>query len=314
MSAARLEKLRVLLKRVEARAAEPRLHVVNAAQTARLSDAAPRIGRAAAFTPGEHGSLSAPFAHTDDSVPEAIVATASRVASPPIAAAPAHSPVALVPAISPPAAPASMPPVASAHAAPMPAAPPPSPPIAARANTPAPQSRLPVKSPLEDAMVLLRDEEFGDAKALSGPITMDVNLETPRGVAGGPSLPDPHLTVTHRPEASLSSPEVELLGIPPAPSFPSAQSAREPTLEFEVRPKAPVRGHEPLAALPESAPSAAQVEIASAPSQAFQAAALLNVGAPVRVVTPMRVEVAKNFGELLDLSLSLRPRVPHTLP
>jgi hypothetical protein len=159
-------------------------------------------------------------------------------------------------------------------------------------------ARPAAKSPLEDAM-----GDFGtdalDVRALAEPIT------TPRGVprAPEPAAPrEPEPLVTYRPEP-VSMPARPSLpsGAPIAPVVPlqlataSTNVSSKVTLEFGV----------PRVELP---PAPVPVGDLAAPTQTIQSAPLAGKAPPARAVSAARVETPKSFGELLELSLALRPR------
>jgi hypothetical protein len=161
-------------------------------------------------------------------------------------------------------------------------------------------ARPAAKSPLEDAI-----GDFGTdaldarARALAEPIT------TPKGVprAPEPVAPrEPEPLVTYRPEP-VSMPARPSLptGAPIAPVVPlqiataSTNLSSKVTLEFGVPrielPPAPV----PVGDLP-------------GPTQTIESAPLAGKASPARAVSAAHVETPKSFGELLELSLALRPR------
>ena len=121
--------------------------------------------------------------------------------------------------------------------------------------------------------------------------------------------------LTHRPEGRPSLPtEVEV--IPAAPLTPRPHAVREPTLSFDTG----VRGHqtqveiggfearaEPSVTVPAPAPIQ-QPELLLAPSQRLEPSPLSAAAAPARAVSAPRIEAPKSFGELLELSLGLRPQ------
>lgn len=209
------------------------------------------------------------------------------------------------------AAPVSQPePVRAVALAPMPAPAAPVAPPAAISVAPAatlppaadPMRKGPSNSPLEEAMALLDDGGSGplEVGSLAEPIATAKPVPAPR------PLPQ-DLMLTHRPDAApsdLVEQPFELI----APRKPAAP--REPTIEFET---AKVRvsqrelrsiGEEPAEQRPSPQVSA---EPLSAPSQTIDAAPILASASPARVVSVVRSEAPKTFGELLDLSLSLRP-------
>jgi hypothetical protein len=157
--------------------------------------------------------------------------------------------------------------------------------------------RIPSMSPLEDAMAHLGATED------SGPLHVQP-LATPIHTIERRSLPDPHinqdLVLTHRPEAgpAQTGPIVELVQ-------PKAPGPREPTIQFDTGVKAnpltqrdlkPVGLVEPPA---ESPPAGPTQKLVPQPLPAH--------APPARVVSEARHEAVKTFGELLDLSLALRP-------
>jgi hypothetical protein len=160
-----------------------------------------------------------------------------------------------------------------------------------------PPRKVPSISPLETAMAQLDD---------SGPLELPapvVSLAEPR--APGPQ----DMLLTHRPEAEPLEREapVELT----QPKRPPAE--REPTIEFET---AKVRVHarelravgEPMGGPAAGSSAALPPAPLSAPSQTLEAAPLPQAAQPAHTVSAARVEAPKTFGELLDLSLALRPR------
>jgi hypothetical protein len=216
----------------------------------------------------------------------------AAVAAPVLAAAPANAPPAqdsdLFAATIPPEAPTIAPP-----ASPPPAV------AAAPSMRPEPSAdsprRVPSMSPLEDAMAHLGSSED------SGPLHVQP-LATPIHTIERRSLPGPQinqdLVLTHRPEAGPApeGPIVELVQ-------PKASGPREPTLQFDTGVQAnpltqrdlkPVGLVEPPAESPLAGPTQ---KLAPLPLRA----------PPARVVSDARREAEKTFGELLELSLSLRP-------
>lgn len=203
--------------------------------------------------------------------------------------------------IPPAAEPATVPPAAAAPSV-QPLAPQP-------ARTPLP-SRPAATSPIEEAVAQLpeRVEDSGplEVQALAEPITTPEEREE-HDTEPPPPPPafDPHVMVTHRPDAKLSLPDIELIGAPAAPTFVQAgptfvppSGGREPTLEFATGPKAAPRAIEVGTAEP---------ILLQAPSATIEAS-LPSVAQAARAVSQVRIEAPKSFGELLELSLSLRPR------
>jgi hypothetical protein len=150
------------------------------------------------------------------------------------------------------------------------------------------------KSALDDAL-----GDFGtdalDVRALAEPIT------TPRGEL--PASREHEPLVTYRPEP-VSMPAAARPSLPTGPIAPvvplqlataSTNVSSKATLEFGVPrielPPAPV----PVGDLP-------------APTQTIASAPLAAGTPPARAVSAARVETPKTFGELLELSLALRPR------
>jgi hypothetical protein len=160
-------------------------------------------------------------------------------------------------------------------------------------------ARPAAKGPLEDAI-----GDFGtdalDVRALAEPIT------TPKGVPRAPepaAAREPEPLVTYRPEP-LSMPAARPslpTGSPIAPVVPiqlataSTNVSSKVTLEFGV----------PRVELP---PAPVPVGDLAAPTQTIESAPLAGRAPPARVVSAARVETPKSFGELLELSLALRPR------
>jgi hypothetical protein len=154
-------------------------------------------------------------------------------------------------------------------------------------------------SPLEDAMA-----QLGAGREDSGPLQVEPMAATPIRSLARPSLAEPQvnqdLVLTHRPEAGPGDhgPIVELIQ-------PKAPTVREPTLQFDTGVKAnpltqrdlkPAGLGEPVAESP-----------LTAPTEKLEPAPLSAHAAPARVVSSARRETAKTFGELLELSLALRP-------
>jgi hypothetical protein len=245
MSAGRIQKLNALLKRVEARRAQPRLAAVPAK----------------AASPARAAPAPAP-----DSEPELFADTL-----PP--AAPTIAPAATLPA------------AAAAAPSPRPE------PVAE------PARRAPTISPLEDAMA-----HFGGAREDSGPLQVEA-LASPIHTTSRPSMPDPRvnqdLVLTHRPEAGPApqGPIVELVQ-------PKASALREPTLQFDTGVKAnPLTQRDLKPAGLESPPEA----LLTGPTHKLEPLPLAAHAAPARVISSARSEAVKTFGELLELSLALRP-------
>lgn len=160
------------------------------------------------------------------------------------------------------------------------------------------QARPAATSALEDAI-----GDFGadalDVRALAEPIT------TPKGVprAPEPAAPrEPEPLVTYRPEpVSMPAARPSLPTGPIAPVVPlqlataSTNVSSKATLEFGV----------PRIELP---PAPVPVGDLAAPTQTIESAPLAGGARPARAVSAARVEAPKTFGELLELSLALRPR------
>lgn len=257
MSQSRLQKLNALLKRVEERRAQPRLHAVRGAQAAPVTSGAPAAAaKAPAATPVREPSV------------------VSALPSAPPTVAPAAGPPPSAPSVSPASTPSEAP------------------------------RRGPSSSPLEDAMV-----QFGANREDSGPLTIE-SLASPINTLERPSEAEPRvnqdLVLTHRPEAgSLPGPLVEFVQ-------PRPHAHREPTLQFDTGVRAnPLTEvelkSEPVSAPVVDAPGAGRDAQLSAPTQRLEPQPLTAHAPPVRVVSGARQESAKTFGELLDLSLSLRP-------
>ena len=103
---------------------------------------------------------------------------------------------------------------------------------------------------------------------------------------------------THRPEtARTSAPTANDLLPTPASAAPPAEPDALETIP-------PLPAEAELESLPPAAP---EVPL-SAPSARVEAPLLSRAEPVVRVVSSPRIEAPKSFGELLDLSLSLRPR------
>ncbi|HEX6241461.1 MAG TPA: hypothetical protein VFZ61_11225 [Polyangiales bacterium] len=236
MSSARISKLEALLRRVEERRQQPRLHAVSPRES---SPTVPDLERVAPAS--QRSSLPSPAASEPIELPT----------SPPAA-------------IEPP-------------------------------------RKQPSISPLETAMAQLDD---------SGPLELPAPVVS-RAEPRAPAPAGPDMLVTHRPGAEpleLEAP-VELT----QPKRPHVE--REPTIEFETA-KVRVNARElravgepmgsPAPAGP--APSAGSPPAPlSAPSQTLEAAPLPSAAQPARAISAARVEAPKTFGELLDLSLALRP-------
>jgi hypothetical protein len=173
--------------------------------------------------------------------------------------------------------------------------------------------RAPASSPLEDAMA-----QFGANREDSGPLTMEplaspihTPARTPIHTMERPSEPvNQDLLLTHRPEAG---------SLPPGPIVELVQAKhhpREPTLQFETavrvnpptqRDLKPVALAEPPAAAPVKFVEPAPEVQAGGPTHKIEPEPIAAQAAPVRVVSSARLDAPKTFGELLDLSLSLRP-------
>lgn len=268
MASARLEKLKVLLKRVEERRAKPRLHAV----------AAPRAAAPAA-RPAEDESTAAP----------------------PAAAPHVSAPGAAPPAVAPAAPPAAAPPTVAPAAAPPAVAPPGSAPAAPRTTAPEPL-RPAAKSPLEDAIGDFDVEPQLEVRALAEPITAPRAERRP----AFPSEPEPAVTyrpepaVTHRPEP-VSIPAARPAAPAPAP-LAEVVPLQIATAATNVSSKATLEFGMPRVELP------APPRALSGPTETVEPAPLAPGTPPARAVSAVRAEVPKSFGELLELSLSLRPR------
>jgi hypothetical protein len=158
--------------------------------------------------------------------------------------------------------------------------------------------RAPSSSPLEDAMALL-----GEGREDSGPLTVQPPAK-PIQPSARPSLAEPQLNqdllLTHRPEAgpAQTGPIIELVQ-------PRAHGTREPTIQFDTGVKA-----NPLTQRDLKPAGLVEPPVQSAPTGPTQKLEPLPLAAhapPARVVSSARSEAAKTFGELLELSLSLRP-------
>jgi len=277
MSSARIQKLKSLLARVEQRRAQPRLHAVPGAPLAAAP--APTIAVADDFDDDEL------FAKTDP--PPALLVTERK---------PAKSPA------SPPA------------------------------------------SPLEDAMALLDGSGPLTVQSLAEPIAMRPTAEQPlprasepprtpapvgRGLEPAPapvpraaeplvrprmSAPDP--SMFDRAESSSTMP-VAPVEFRPAPASPrSSGSVREQTLRFDTGVDAAAQPQVDIGNLPpEAAPEPGEQRPASqralpltAASHVVEPGPLSSAVAPARAVSVARIEAPRSFGELLELSLALRPR------
>jgi hypothetical protein len=99
-------------------------------------------------------------------------------------------------------------------------------------------------------------------------------------------------------EATRSAPTVE--DLPPMPALDTLP----PIPDFGEEPEGPVT--EPP---PPAAPAVALAEpVLTAPSARIEPQPMAPAEPVVRVVAPPRVEAPKTFGELLEVSLALRPR------
>jgi hypothetical protein len=153
--------------------------------------------------------------------------------------------------------------------------------------------RGPASSPLEDAMA-----QFGANREDSGPLMVE-SLSSPIHTIDRPSEPvNQDLLLTHRPAAG---------SLPPGPIVELVQAKhhpREPTLQFETAVKVNPPTQRDLK--PAGLGEALEAPLAG-PSHKLEPAPILAQGAPVRIVSSARQEAPKTFGELLELSLSLRP-------
>jgi hypothetical protein len=173
------------------------------------------------------------------------------------------------------------------------------PPTMRPAPTPPPARPATAKSPLEDAL-----GDFGsgtplEVTALAEPINAPRSAP-PQGVPG-PSAPQRPAPVSPAVRAPTPAPPraptpapAPLAPVVPIQQAPVVASSRV-TLEFEKPRLPPVEARAPAGDL-------------SAPTQTIEPAPLASGAAPVRAVSELRAEAPKSFGELLDLSLALRPR------
>lgn len=192
-------------------------------------------------------------------------------------------------------------------------------------------------SPIEDALALLDGSGPLDVQSLAEPIAMksagEPRAEPPaaerapeRAADPTPRAPEPAYKsrlsepdpfVTERPGANPSMPAVEFR---PAPSGARpGGSVREPTLRFDTGVEAAPEAQIEIGGLesepPTTPPPAAEARLQSeppqplsAPSQVVEAETLSSAVAPARAVSAPRIELPKSFCDLLELSLSLRPR------
>jgi len=154
--------------------------------------------------------------------------------------------------------------------------------------------RAPTSSPLEDAMA-----QLGTNREDSGPLQVEP-LAPPIHMRERPSAPEPRvnqdLMVTHRPEAGSlpTGPIVELVQ-------PKPHGQREPTLQFDTGVKVNPRAEREL-----KPPAEPPAEVLTGPTHKLEPAPIAQT-TPVRVTSSARREAPRNFGELLELSLALRP-------
>jgi hypothetical protein len=165
--------------------------------------------------------------------------------------------------------------------------------------------RAPSASPLEDAMAQLgaEREDSGplQVQSLSTPITVSrPSLATPERFSEASPRINQDLVLTHRPEASpeAQGPIVELVQA-------KSPTVREPTIQFDTGVKA-----NPLTQRDLKPAGAAEAPVEgplAGPTHKLEPLPLPAHAAPARAVSVARSEAVKTFGELLDLSLSLRP-------
>jgi hypothetical protein len=149
------------------------------------------------------------------------------------------------------------------------------------------------KSPIEDAIGDF-DSPALEVKALAEPIT------TPRSeqrAPAKPTVPESDVAVTYRPEPPARA---------PAPAPIAQVVPLQPVSSAKPAPSEP-----PFFVEPEAAPTAdtvppAAIEAPAAPTHVIAPAPL--AGSPVHATSAPRIEAPKSFGELLELSLALRPR------
>jgi hypothetical protein len=158
-------------------------------------------------------------------------------------------------------------------------------------------ARPTAKGPLDDAL-----DDFGtdaplEVRALAEPITAPRPEPRPLLIDPPRELPEP--AVTYRPEPislparpSMPTPGMLAPVVPLQVAGASTNVTSKDTLEFGIpRIELPVPKGE-----------------LSGPTQTVEPAPLAAAAPPARAVSAARVEVARSFGELLELSLSLRPR------
>jgi hypothetical protein len=166
------------------------------------------------------------------------------------------------------------------------------------ASAPAPEPVRPAAaSPLEDALGDFGADAQIEVRPLAEPIT------TPKSAPRTPPVEpafarEPEPAVTYRPPGSIPAARPPSPVAPVAPVVPLQATSPTPT----VSPKVTLEFGMPRVELP--APAADL----SAPTQTIEPAPLPAGTPPARAVSAARVDTPKSFGELLELSLSLRPR------
>jgi hypothetical protein len=130
----------------------------------------------------------------------------------------------------------------------------------------------------------------------------NTNLAAPALGLARPELSAPSIEEAIAPSTPSSLPPAAPSSIPPPPAAPSSippPSQRKPS--SSTVPPSENLGRAPTEILPAAEPPAsAGVRVAAAPAQPFDSA--------VKVTSSPRVEAAKSFGDLLELSLALRPK------
>jgi hypothetical protein len=202
--------------------------------------------------------------------------------------------------------------------------------------TPEPARKVPSSSPLESALGQLDDSGPLQVQALAEPIApaRREDLAPAAFTAPAPAMapftppqaipavpPPPQISVslpaaslsqdsmlTHRPEAGPGDFDMPIELTQPAkkaqaPAEARPAAPREPTIEFETA-KVRVSARDARTMAESAAVEAPLV----APSQTIEASPLAQGAAPARAVSAARIEAPKTFGELLERSLSLRPR------
>jgi hypothetical protein len=155
------------------------------------------------------------------------------------------------------------------------------------------------KRPFEDATSGFDPGALLDMRSLAEPIPTP--KAEPRTMAPRPSLPtQPELLVPHRPEAATAPPA----GLPMPP--PATRAPLAPVVPIQAAPSAYAKPTQPTAPWPSEPP--VPVGDLTAPTQTVEPAPLVSASPPVRAVSAVRIETPKSFGELLELSLALRPR------